>query len=173
MQSDVRHVLLLPENAAWPYMENTCANSLPYSPSSFHLSLFLSSSVLVWTRFQQALDALGAHRAVSASLTNYMKETQVSRNGTENRAEQKGPTIRSQTEVTGLAQEEETGNTQEPLNPTESQGPVARCRTPPHPAEHKETLSCSRLLQSRAGGSTCSCILVLYRTKQSLGKAWS
>lgn len=47
------------------------------------------------------------------------------------------------------------------------------CRTPPHTAEHKETLSCSRLLQSRAGGSTCSCILVLYRTKQSLGKAWS
>lgn len=46
-----------------------------------------------------------------------MKETHVSRNGTENRAEQKGPTIRSQTEVTGLAQEEETGNTQEPLNP--------------------------------------------------------
>lgn len=54
-----------------------------------------------------------------------MKETHVSRNGTENRAEQKGPTIRSQTEVTGLAQEEETGNTEEPLNPTESQGPVA------------------------------------------------
>lgn len=65
---------------------------------------------------------LGAHRAVSASLTNHMKGTHMRQNGTENRTEQKGPTRHSQSEITDLAEEEDSGNTQEQLSsPGESQ----------------------------------------------------
>lgn len=46
MQSDVRHVLLPSENAAWPDMESTCANSQLHIPSSFHSPFFFSFPLL-------------------------------------------------------------------------------------------------------------------------------
>lgn len=80
MQSDVRHVLLPSENAAWPYIESTCADSQLHFPSSFHLYFFFPppfSSVSGSSRFRlmRGCFALGSCETDLAYLMNHVEET--------------------------------------------------------------------------------------------------
>ena len=160
MQSDVRHVLLPSENAAWPYTESTCVNSQLHFLSSFHLIFPSFPSFPLCARVQQAqadawLLCVGRTRDIRGApyeaRGRNVRETKG--HGRWRRAERMDKCW----EHAGLAHEEGGGSTQGPLRPRWSNGRwrQARCRMHLSPTEHTDALSRAGLPQDRAGGRTC------------------
>lgn len=157
MQSDVCHVLPPSENAAWPYMESTCADSQLHFPSSFHLPFFLSPCFPLCARVQQAwadvrLPCIG-HTRDRPGVPYEPRGRNVHGTKGHGRWRRAERTDKSW-EHTGSAQKEGRGSTQEPLRPNWSHGRwrLSRWRIHLSPTEHKNALGGSGLLQTELEG---------------------